>query len=60
MSLLSLVVALIVIGLLLWVVESLLPIDPTIKRIIHVVVILFVVLWLLSLFFPALDIPLRR
>lgn len=50
MSLIGLVVALIVVGILLWVVETQLPIDATIKRIIHIVVILVVVLWLLSVF----------
>ena len=49
MPLLSLVIVLIVIGLLLYVVESLLPIDATIKNIIRVVILLAVVLWLLSL-----------
>jgi low temperature requirement protein LtrA len=60
MTLLSLVVTLIVVGLLLYVVEALLPIDATIKRIIHIVVIVVVLLWLLSIFVPGLDIPLRR
>jgi hypothetical protein len=60
MTLLSIVVTLIIVGLLLYVVESLLPIDATIKRLIHIVVIVVVLLWLLSIFFPALDIPLRR
>ncbi len=43
----SILVALIVVGLLLYIV-SLLPIDGTIKRIIHAVVIVMVLLWLLS------------
>jgi hypothetical protein len=60
MTLLGLVVTLIIVGLLLYVVESLLPIDATIKRLIHIVVIVVVLLWLVSLFIPALDIPLRR
>ena len=60
MSLLSILVMLIVIGLLLYLVESVLPIDATIKRIIHIVVVLVVVLWLLSAFFPGLDLPIRR
>ena len=60
MTLLSLVVTLIIVGLLLYVVEALLPIDRTIKRIIHIVVILVVVLWLLGIFVPGLDIPLGR
>lgn len=45
--LITIVIALIVVGLLLWAAESL-PIDGTIKQIIRVVVIVFVVLWLLG------------
>jgi len=60
MTLLSIVVTLIVVGLLLYVVEALLPIDATVKRLIHIVVIVVVLLWLLSIFVPALDIPIGR
>ena len=49
MPLLQLIVVLIVIGLILYLVETLLPIDPTIKQIIRVVIVLAVILWLLSL-----------
>jgi hypothetical protein len=49
MPLISLIIVLIVIGILLYVVEQLLPIDPTIKNIIRIVILLAVVLWLLSL-----------
>lgn len=46
----QLIIALIVIGVLLWVVESLLPLDATIKRIIQVVVILAVLLYICRYF----------
>ena len=46
----SLVVTLIIVGLLLYLVEALLPISPDIKRVIHVVIIICVVLWLLRVF----------
>jgi hypothetical protein len=49
MPLISLVIVLIVLGLLLYIVEALLPIDPTIKLVIRVVILLAVILWLLSL-----------
>jgi hypothetical protein len=49
MPLLQLIVVLIVIGLILYLVESLLPLDPAIKQVIRVVVVLAVILWLLSL-----------
>lgn len=55
----SLVVVLIVIGVLLYLVNSFIPMDGTIKRIINVVVLVCVVLWLLTVFglLPLRDIP---
>lgn len=49
MPLIQLIVVLIVIGVLLYIVESLLPIDPAIKNVIRIVILLAVVLWLLAL-----------
>ena len=48
MSLISLVITLIIVGVLLWLVNSYLPMDPKIKTILNVVVVIFVILWLLS------------
>jgi hypothetical protein len=50
MSLWSLVVGLIIIGVLLWLVNVYIPMDATIKKIINVVVIVAVIIWLLSVF----------
>jgi type IV secretory pathway TrbL component len=50
MSLISLLVTLIVIGMLLWAANSVIPMEPTIKRIVNVVVVVAVCLWLLSAF----------
>lgn len=50
MDLISLVIVLIVIGVLLWLVNTYIPMDGKIKQIINAVVIVAVVLWLLSLF----------
>jgi len=50
MDLVSLVIVLIVIGVLLWLINSKIPMDPTIKTIINVVVLIAVVLWLLNAF----------
>lgn len=49
MPIVSLIVALVIVGVALYLVE-LLPIEPTIKRIIHVLVMLLVLLWVLQLF----------
>ncbi|MHB8602180.1 MAG: Thivi_2564 family membrane protein [Nitrosotalea sp.] len=50
MDLISLVVVLIVVGVLLWLVNSMIPMDGKIKQILNVVVVICVVLWVLSLF----------
>ena len=50
MDLISLVVVLIVIGILLWLVNSYVPMDPKIKNILNIVVVIAVVLWILGLF----------
>ena len=50
MSLISLVVVLIVVGVLLWLVNTYIPMDGKIKQILNVVVVIAVVLWLLSAF----------
>jgi len=50
MSLISLVVTLIVVGVLLWLVNTYIPMDGKIKNILNVVVVVCVVLWLLVAF----------
>jgi hypothetical protein len=50
MSLISLIVTLIVIGVVLWLVNSYIPMDGKIKKILNVVVVICVVVWLLSVF----------
>ena len=50
MSLISLVVVLIVVGVLLWLANSYIPMAESIKRILNIVVVIAVVLWLLNVF----------
>lgn len=50
MSLISLVITLIVVGVLLWLVNTYIPMDSKIKTILNVVVVIAVVLWLLQAF----------
>jgi hypothetical protein len=50
MPLAQLVVILVVVGLLLWLVNSYIPMDSKIKRILNAVVVVAVVLWLLNVF----------
>ena len=50
MPLINLVVALIVVGVLLWLVNTYIPMDRKIKNILNIVVVIVVVLWLLQVF----------
>jgi uncharacterized membrane protein YhdT len=50
MSLISLAVTLIVIGVLLWLVNTYIPMDGKIKNILNVVVVVCVIVWLLFAF----------
>jgi len=50
MSLISLIITLIVIGVLLWLVNAYIPMDGKIKKILNVIVVICVVIWLLSVF----------
>jgi hypothetical protein len=50
MPLIHLVIILVVVGVVLWVINSYIPMQSTIKRILNVVVIVVVIVWLLSVF----------
>ena len=50
MSLVSLLVVLVVVGLILWLVNNYIPMDATIKKILNVIVIIVVIIWLLQAF----------
>jgi hypothetical protein len=46
----SLIITLIVVGVLLWLVNTYIPMDSKIKQILNAVVVICVVVWLLSAF----------
>jgi len=50
MSLLSILIAIIVVGVLLWVINTFLPMDRQIKRIFNIVVVVALIIWLLKAF----------
>jgi hypothetical protein len=50
MSLITLVIVLVIVGVVLWLINSYIPMQSTIKKILNVVVIIVVILWLLSAF----------
>lgn len=50
MDLISLLIVLIIVGVVLYLIFNLIPMEPTIRGLIVIVVVLFVCLWLLQAF----------
>ena len=50
MSLVTIVITLIVVGVLLWLINTYIPMDGKIKKVLNIVVMVVVVLWLLNVF----------
>ncbi|MBK8788294.1 MAG: hypothetical protein IPN43_17835 [Chitinophagaceae bacterium] len=50
MSLLSILLVLVVVGVILWLVNTYIPMDRKIKNILNVVVVIVVIIWLLQAF----------
>ncbi len=50
MSLLTIIIVLIVVGVLLWLVNTYIPMDRKIKSILNAVVVIVVIIWLLQAF----------
>jgi hypothetical protein len=48
MSIISIVISLIIVGVLLWLVNTYLPMDGKIKTILNVVVVIGVIIWILQ------------
>ena len=50
MSLLSLLLVLVLVGILLWAINKFIPMDPKIRSILNAVVVIVVIIWLLQAF----------
>jgi len=50
MPLITILLVIIVVGILLWLVNSFIPMDSNIKKILNVVVIIILIVWLLKVF----------
>jgi hypothetical protein len=47
-DIISLIVILVVIGVILWVINTYVPMDPKIRTVLNIAVVVLVILWLLS------------
>ncbi len=50
MPLIQLVIVLVIVGVVLWLINSYIPMQATIKKILNAVVVIGVIIWLLSVF----------
>ncbi len=50
MSLITVIIVLVIVGVILWLVNAYIPMDRKIKMILNVVVVILVVIWLLRAF----------
>jgi hypothetical protein len=50
MSIIGLILVIVLVGVLLWAVESFIPMAAPIKRLLQVVVVIVLILWLLQAF----------
>ena len=50
MSLINLLIILVVIGVILWLINTYIPMQATIKKILNAVVVIAVIIWLLKVF----------
>ncbi|MFU8842934.1 MAG: Thivi_2564 family membrane protein [Bacteroidales bacterium] len=60
MPVLTILIVILVVGVILWLVNSYIPMQNTVKRILNAVVIIILVIWLLKVFgvLDSLQIPL--
>jgi hypothetical protein len=49
-TLLSLILTIVVVGVLLWLISTYVPMQATIKNILNIVVVIVLIIWLLSAF----------
>ncbi len=49
MSILSIIITLVVVGFVLWLI-NLIPMQPTIKKIVNAIVVIFAIVWLFKIF----------
>lgn len=50
MPFIQIIIVLIVVGMLLWLINTYIPMESTIKNILNIVVVVAVIIWLLSVF----------
>ncbi len=48
MSILTIILVIVIVGVLLWLVNTQIPMDATVKKILNIVVVVILVIWLLK------------
>lgn len=50
MTLLPIIFTIVIVGVVMWLINSYIPMEPGIKRLLNVVVVVLLIIWLLHLF----------
>ena len=50
MSLLTLIIVLVVLGIVMWLINAFIPMDAQIRRILNIAVVVFLIIWLIQAF----------
>lgn len=54
MNLLEVILLFVIVGVLLWLINTYVPMEPTVKQLMNVAVIIILVLWLVVRLFPGI------
>jgi hypothetical protein len=54
MPIFQVIIVFVVVGLILWLINSYVPMEATIKRLMNIAVVVLMVIWLIWLIFPGL------
>lgn len=49
MSLLTIILVLVIVGFIMWAINTLIPMSPNVKKLLNIAVVVFLVLWLLNI-----------
>jgi len=50
MSILTIIIVLVVIGVVLWLINSYIPMEAWVKKLLNIIAVIFIVIWLLKAF----------
>lgn len=50
MHILTIIIIIVIVGVILWLINRYIPMDAVIKRLLNIVIVIFLIIWLLKVF----------